>query len=190
MNETVTAVFTHPSCQTLCALQADLLQAGYAPDTPALTVLDQFFTFLNELSASMSAREFSHLATMFDIGAVGGVALQNLLETDDIGSLWSRLLAGSLSEGLMVLASRQYVKSAEAGIVSVYRQAGWYIYRELWQLSSRLQPDQDAALRRQLLDQLLAPIHDDDVPGPVKAALLGRLFQLLLLAHLRLTIND
>ncbi len=183
MNETITAVFTQPSCETLCALQANLLQAGYAPDAPLLGVLDQFFTFLNELSASMSAREYSHLATMFDIGAVGGVAVQNLLETDDPANIWKRVLAGGLSEGLMVLASRQYVKSAEASIISVYRSAGWFIYRELWRLSSQLQPDQDPAQRRQSLDQLLAPVHDDAVPGPFKAALLGRLFQMLLLTN-------
>lgn len=184
MNQSITAVFTQPSCETLCALQADLLQSGHAPDASLLSLLDQFFTFLNELSASMSAREFSHLATLLDIGAVGGVAVQNLLETDDPANIWKRVLAGGLSEGLMVLASRQYVKSAEAGLVSVYRQAGWTIYRELWQLSSQLQPDQDPVQRRQSLDQLLAPVHDDAVPGPVKAALLGRLFQLLLLTHL------
>lgn len=190
MNETLTAVLTHPSCETLCALQADLLQAGHAPDTPALRVLEQFFTFLNELSASMSAREFSHLATLLDIGAVGGVAVQNLLESDGAANLWRRLLMGGISEGLMVLASRQYVKSAEAGIVSVYRQAGWTIYRELWQLSVQLQPEQDPAQRRQMLDTLLAPVHDDAIPGAVKAALLGRLFQLLLLVNLRLTTDD
>ncbi|MCB8922033.1 MAG: hypothetical protein H6662_10645 [Ardenticatenaceae bacterium] len=184
MNDTLTAVFSTPSCDTLCTLRADWLQAGYAPGAPLLGVLDQYFVFLNELSASMSAREYSHLATMFDIGAVGGVALQNLLETDDLANLWKRLLAGGISEGLMVLASRQYVKAAETEIVSVYRNAGWYVYRALWQLSAQLQPDADPAQRRQVLDRLLAPVHDDAVPGPAKAVLLGRLFQLLLLAHL------
>ncbi|MCA9972234.1 MAG: hypothetical protein KC425_18555 [Anaerolineales bacterium] len=187
MNPTLTPVFTQPSCEALCALQADLLQAGHAPDAPLLALLDHYFIFLNELSASMSAREFSHLATKFDIGAVGGVAVQNLLEAgSDWSTLWKRALAGALSETLMVVASRQYVRAAEAEIVAVYRNAGWYLYRALSQLIARLQPAQPAAERRRLLDQLLAPVHAPDVPGATKAILLGRLFHLLLLIHLRL----
>ncbi|MCP4422609.1 MAG: hypothetical protein GY805_38860, partial [Chloroflexi bacterium] len=39
-------------------------------------------------------------------------------------------------------------------------------------------------VRRQLIDNLLAAIHDDSLPEMVKIALNGRLFQVLLLAHL------
>jgi O-methyltransferase involved in polyketide biosynthesis len=181
-DEALTAVLTQPTCQTLCALQAELLQAGYDADDPLLRRLEGFFIFLNHLSAGMSARQFSHLATLFDIGAVGGVAAQNLLEAKgDPKALWKRLLAGALSESLMVIASRQYVKAAEAEMTGAYREAGWFLYRELWRISSRLQPQQTREARRQALDQLLAPVHDTAVPGSAKAVLLARLFQLLLL---------
>lgn len=181
-NEALTAVLTYPNCETLCTLQAELLQSGRNPDDPLLRRLGGFFVFLNQLSAGMSARHFSHLATLFDIGAVGGVAVQNLLEAKgDLTVLWKRLLAGGLSESLMVIASRQYVKAAETEMTGAYRQAGWFLYRELWRLSAQLQPEQAREERRESLDQLLAPVHDTAVSGSVKAILLVRLFQLLLL---------
>jgi hypothetical protein len=185
IQESLTAVLTQPSTDTLWQLRGDLLQAGLPADSPAWRVLDKFYAFINELSASMSAHEFSKLATMLDIGAVGGVAIQNLLESDlKPAELWKRLLAGGVSEGLMVLASRQYVKGAKAGMMGVCRATAWELYGEFWQLSAQLQPELDPTTRRQLVNNLLAPIHDDAVPEVVKIGLNGRLFQILLLAQL------
>jgi hypothetical protein len=185
IQESLTAVLTQPSIETLWQLRGDLRQAGLPADSPAWRVLDRFYAFINELSASMSAHEFSKVATMLDIGAVGGVAIQNLLDGDlEPAELWRRLLAGGISESLMVLASRQYVKGAKAGMIGVCQATAWTLYDELWQLSAQLQPELDPAARRQLLDNLLAAIHDDSVPETVKIGLNGRLFQILLLAHL------
>lgn len=188
IQESLTAVLTQPSIETLWQLRGDLRQAGLPADSPAWRVLDKFYTFINELSASMSAHEFSKVATMLDIGAVGGVAIQNLLESDlEPAELWRRLLVGGISESLMVLASRQYVKGAKAGMVGVCQATAWTLYDELWQLSAQLQPDLDLADRRQLLDDLLAAIHDDSVPETVKIGLNGRLFQVLLVQHLSIS---
>ncbi len=188
IQESLTAVLTHPSTDTLWHLRSDLLQAGLPADSPAWRVLDKFYAFINELTATMSAHEFSKVATMLDIGAVGGVAIQNLLESDlEPTELWQRLLAGGISEGLMVLASRQYVKGAKAGMMGVCRATAWMLYDELWQLSAQLQPELDPATRRQLIDNLLTAIHDDSVPEAVKIGLNGRLFQILLVQHLNIS---
>jgi hypothetical protein len=188
IQQSLSAVLTQPSTDTLWQLRADLLQAGLPADSLAWRVLDKFYVFINELSATMSAHEFSKVATLLDIGAVGGVAIQNLLEGDlEPAELWQRLLAGGISESLMVLASRQYVKGAKAGMVGVCRATAWVLYDELWQLSAQLQPELDPATRRQLIDNLLAAIHDDSVPEAVKIGLNGRLFQILLVQHLSIS---
>lgn len=188
VQESLTAVLTQPSIDTLWQLRADLLQAELPAESSVWRILDKFYAFINELSASMSAHEFSKLATMLDIGAVGGVAIQNLLESDlEPAELWKRLLAGGIGESLMVLASRQYIKGAKAGIMGVCRATAWELYGEFWQLSSQLQPELDSPTRRQLIDNLLASIHDDAVPEMVKIGLNGRLFQILLAQHLRLS---
>ena len=186
ISQTITAVLTHPSPQTLWQLRGDLLAAGLPSDSSIWRILDKFHAYINQLTASMSAHEYSKLATLLDIGAVGGVAIQNLMDSDmEPDELWKRLLAGGIGEGLMVLASRQYVKGAKAGMMGVCRATAWELYGELWQLSAQLQPELDPTTRRQLIDNLLAAIHDDSVPEMVKIGLNGRLFQVLLLTYLR-----
>ena len=191
IQESLTAVLTQPSTNTVWQLRGDLLQAGLPTESPVWRVLDKFYTFINEISASMSSHEYSKLATLLDIGAVGGVAIQSLLDSDmEPDELWKRLLAGGIGEGLMVLASRQYVKGAKAGMIGVCRATAWELYDEFWQISAQMQPELDSAARRQLIDNLLAAIHDDTVPEMVKIGLNGRFFQIILLFHLNTVKTD
>jgi hypothetical protein len=185
LKETLLHVMTAPTPVSLWQLRGDLLQSGLPHDASVLAVLDRFYQFLNELAASTSAHEYSRLASLLDIGAMGGVVVGSLLETrTSVAELWQRLLLGGLSESLMVMASRQYIKGAKAEMQGVYRAAAWYLYRELWHLSQQYQPELEAAERRQHIESLLAPVQRDSVHDTAKAVLIGRLFQLLLLAHL------
>lgn len=182
--DSLSTVLTNPSPEALWKLQGDLLSEGFQPDAPIMAILDGFYTFLNELVASATAREFSHFASILDMGAVGGIAIQNLLESRDSDGWFQRLLVGGISESLMIVAARQYVKAWENEMSSDLKQAAWFLYRHYWQLSVKLQPELDSDLRRRLMDELLAPIHDPKTGGTAKAALLGRLFQILLMANL------
>jgi hypothetical protein len=92
-------------------------------------------------------------------------------------------LVGGLSESLMILAARQYVKAWDNEMSSDINQAAWFLYREYWQLSADMQPELAREERRRLVDELLAPIYDSGISGTAKAALIGRLFQLLLMAN-------
>ena len=65
------------------------------------------------------------------------------------------------------------------------RAAAWDLYGELWQLSQHMQPGLSMEDRRLLLDSLLRPVTEPEAPGTVKAMIIGRLYQLLLLIHLR-----
>jgi hypothetical protein len=47
-----------------------------------------------------------------------------------------------------------------------------------------MQPELAPDERRRLVDELLAPIKDSEVNGTAKAVLIGRLFQILLIAKL------
>lgn len=182
-------LLAQPTPEALWLLRGELLTANLPADSPVWSLLGQFYLFLNELTARASSREYSHFASMLDIAAVGGVALQNILaeaatdeETRHIGQ---RLLAGAFSEGLMVLAARQYVKAWEGEMAASYRAAAWELYGELWNISTEMKPELPAVERRQLLDNLLAPLQDAGQSGTVKAALIARFYQLLLLIHLQ-----
>lgn len=184
VREAVLKALASPSAGDLWRLRSELLQAGLSPDSRVMAVLGEFQGFLDHLSTSTSSREYSELASKLDIGAVGGVVLEQMLESKGAEDLAFRLFTGALSEGLMVLATRQHIRAWEGELSAVYRSAGWYLYQELWRWAERKKPDLPSAERRVLLDGLLAPVRDADGDGMSKAVLLGLLFQLLLLSYL------
>jgi len=184
----LTEVLTQPSPDGLWRLRADLLEMGSEDDSRPLAIVDAFHHFLNQLVASSSAREYSHLASILDMAAVAGVAVQNLMDEQDSDEWWRRFVVGAFSEGMMLLAARQYVKAWDEELRSDYNAASWYLAQEYWRLSCDLQPELTPAKRRELVDQLFGPIVDDQVDGMAKVGLIVRLFQILLVARLRMDI--
>jgi hypothetical protein len=178
-------VMKNPTPQALIELQGALLalDPGEAARDQALETSEQCYAFLTDLQSKLTAKQYSELASMLDIGAVGLVALESLVANGE-KNLWVSLLMGGLAEGLMVAASRQYIKGwkAEAGVV--FAQAAWHLNEALWQMSTRLQPGLSPIKRWQSIQSLLAPAHDPDVDNTHKAVLLGLVHQTLLLIHL------
>jgi hypothetical protein len=185
LEEAAQAVLSHPTPQALQDLQGALLVLDRDDDAAAqaLEVAGRFYSYLSELKGKIAARDYSELASRLDIGAVGAVALENLIAGQP-ETLWRKLLLGSLGEGLMVAASRQYIRAWKVETSLVHTQAAWYLAEALWRTSHETQPGLDPAERWQAIASLLAPAHEPQVPAPEKATLLGRVFQLLLLTHL------
>jgi hypothetical protein len=184
LRDAVRSILSRPTPQALVELQGALLaleDRGEAVE-PALEVAGHFYTYLSELQSKVTAGDYSELASRLDIGAVGAVALENLLAGSG-EDVWKRLLLGGIGEGLMVAASRQYIKGwqVEAGLV--HSQAAWYLGQALWRTSQRMQPDLPPAERGRVIERLLAPARNPDTPAADKALLLGRIFQLLLLGQ-------
>jgi hypothetical protein len=177
-------VLSSPTPQGLWELRSRLLEAGIPDHDPIWQIVGEFHRFLDELGTRTSSREYSQLASKLDIGAVGGVVIEQLLEPEDPAETSMRLLSALLSEGLMFLATRQHVKAWEGELSAVHRAAAWYLYGELWRWAARLKPDLSPADRRRLLDRLLSPALSDETDGTTKAVLLGLLFQVLVLHHL------
>lgn len=177
-------LMTAPSSEALWALRAGLLVEGIAPDHPLLPILGRAHTFVTELESKSTARQYSHFASLLDIGAVGGVVVQNILDGISDGGLLTKLLTGGISESLMILAARQYVNAWEKEMGAVYIHAAWNLYQDLWSLAAAQRPEFDPAERHTLVATLIAPIRDTETPGAARAALIVRLYQVLLLAHL------
>jgi hypothetical protein len=183
--DAVGSIVSQPTSKGLVELRGVLLTGGYqgkAVDS-ALDVAEHFYGFLSELQSKMTARRYSELASLMDIGAVGAVALENVVDSKR-DEFWRQLALGGIAEGLMVGASRQYVKGWKAEATSVISHAVWYLSGALWHASSEMQPELDSEERWKAIQALLAPASDDDVPEPDKAVLLGRVFQMLLITHL------
>jgi hypothetical protein len=184
LRQTLEKVITAPTADDLWRLRAELLEAGLPAEAETWTVIGEFRRFLDQLATSTDSRQYSELASRLDVSAVGGVVLEHVLEGDDAEELALRLLTGLLSEGLMVLATRQHVKAWEGELSAVYRETAWYLYGALWRWAERQKPDLAAGERRRLLDRLLAPVHAPETEGYQKAVLLGLLFQMLLVSAL------
>ncbi len=185
LHDALRAVLTGPTPEALVALQGALLLSGRQGEgvDHALEIAGHFHGYLCELQSKITARDYSELASRLDIGAVGTVALENIVATEK-EQFWQRLLLGGLGETLMVAASRQYIKAWEAETGVVHSRAAWYLAGALWRTSAEMQPDLPAERRWKAIESLLAPAYDRDVPASQKAVLLGHLFQMLLLTHL------
>jgi hypothetical protein len=181
-------VLAAPAAGNLLNLQAALLSVEKGADqeqrfkiSSALTVLDDFYDYIVELQGKLDAHAFAELASKLDIGAVGGVVLENIFDAGK--HLMQRLLIGGLSETLMVLASRQYVKAYNRDLDAMHRQSAWRVRSHLWRLSAANRPELADESRTALVDALLAPVLEEDNPSELRAILLGRLFQVLLLCY-------
>jgi hypothetical protein len=186
IKDSLAQVLKMPTPDALWQLRADLLESGLQPDSRALTILGEFHGFLNELVASSTSRQYSHFASILDLGAVGSVAIQNLLEMSDSEDWSQRLFAGALGEALMVLAARQYVKAWEEELKANYNAAAWFLTGEFWRLSVELKPDLPNASRRRLIARMETNLRDEGVEGIVRAAYIVHFFQLLLFVRLQL----
>jgi hypothetical protein len=183
-------VLASPTAATLWQLRSELLELEL-PESPDLwTLLDRFHGFLDGLETTASSRDYSELASKLDISAISGVILEHLAEKGEASAQALRLLSGTVSEGLMALATRQHVRAWEGELAAHYRSAAWFLYEQLWHWTRQLKPELEPAERRQLLDLLLAPIHSGETSGLQKAVLVGRLFQILLIGMLSDLIPD
>lgn len=175
-------VLSRPTPDALVDLQGAILVSGMTGPAvdEMLDVAGHFYSYLSELHSKLSARNYSELASRLDIGAVGAVALGGVV-AGAREEMWQRLVFGGLGETLMVAASRQYIKGWEVEADLVHREATWYLAAALWRASSTTQADAQPEARWQAIASLLAPARASDVEPSVKAVLLGRVFQILLL---------
>ncbi len=185
LRDAVGPILTRPTPEALLTLQGALLALDGHDELvqQALQVAGHFYRYLSELQSKITARDYSELASRMDIGAVGAVALENLVSADG-EELWKRLLLGGLGEALMVAASRQYIRAWRVEANLVHSEATWYLNEALWRASRWMQPDLPVEERGQAIETLLAPTRDPDTPASAKALLIGRIFQVLLLSHL------
>ena len=183
-------ILAKPTTQDLLSMQCILLSwegAADAPLTPAqlataLAVLDDFYAYLVGLESKLEAHAFAELASKMDMGAVGGVVAENMLGAGE--KLLERILVGGLSEALMVLASRQYVKAFNRELSAFYLQVAWQLRAHFWRFSAARRPELSPSERAALINSLFAPVLRDKAPGNAKPLVLACLFQLLLLGSL------
>jgi hypothetical protein len=178
--DALTVVLHRPDPAALVALQEAVLveHAAMPARARVLASAREFFAYLSTLQGKLTAREYSQVASWLDISAVGVVAFEEAIKGQMSGL--RDLLIGLAAEGLMVAASRQYVKAWDAEARLVHGEACWFVREALWEMSEDLQPELSPAARQDSIRSLLAPILADATPPQAKIVLLSRLFQVLL----------
>jgi len=180
LREALAKTLTCPTTENLWCLRAELLEAGVPPGARVWAVIGEYQRFLEQVRTSTASRHYSELASKLDIGSISGVVIERFLEPQGARELALSLISGIVSEGLMILATRQHVKAWEEGLGSVCEGAAWFLYEELWRWTQEKKPELDAAERRRLLDLLFKPICATSAGGFSRSVLIGSLFQLLL----------
>lgn len=173
-------ILREPSAALLWELRGELLASGLSPGARVFELLTQFHRFLDRLETGAASRDHSERASLMDMGSFGAVVATDLLEAEEPTELSRRLLSGALTEGLAVLATRQHVKAWRGELASVFRDAAWALYDELWRWATERKPELDPAERAKLIDQLLTPIRDESVEPFQSALLVSSLFALLI----------
>jgi hypothetical protein len=169
-----------PSAAAVWELRGELLANGLSPSARVFELLAEFHRFLDHLETGAASRDYSERASLMDMGSFGAVVAADLLEAEESPELARRLLAGTLTEGLAVLATRQHVKAWRGELASVFRDAAWALYDELWRWAAERKPELAPPERARLIDQLLAPIRDGGVEPTQNALLVCSLFALLI----------
>jgi hypothetical protein len=178
------ALLRLPSAAAAWEIRGDLLSLGLEPSCTACELLAELHGYLDRIETGAASQGHSEKASMMDIGSLGGVVASELAEAEDAAALARRLLAGAVTEGLAIMATRQHVKAWRGELDAVHREAAWYLYGELWNWASQRKPELDPGERRLLLDRLLAPVRDAEVASSRKQAILCSLFILLLIDSL------
>ena len=150
----------------------------------ALDALTRLHRFSSEIRGFSASRAYSEKASLFDLGAVGTLAVENVLTADKITPM--RLLMSGLSEGLMFLASRQYVAGSGAVLAATYETHAVAVQDALWSLAADFRGAEDLPAIREAragIDALFAKLDDPALPVAAKVAILYQLDALVALVR-------
>lgn len=185
---TLGRILAAPTPTDLWRLQKELLAQGGGGARRAREVAGQFCGYLRDLESKVTSRQASRRAALLETGAVTSVGLQELaVEQED---LLRRILSSAVTAALEVGAATQNVRAWEIEASLVHYDVAWYLYGELWEISSAMQPHLSTEARLALLDDLMRPILEPDVTGAAKSALLVTMFQAALAARVLPLLED
>lgn len=146
----------------------------------ALDAVSHFYSFGVEIGGFQRSSKSANQASLFDLASVGVLGIENILTAEN-RSLMRYLMSG-LSEGLMFLASRQYVAGSEAVLEGTYKSHSLQVRDGLWALAKDFRSTEDlAAIReaRDAIDALFAKMNEPGVPLQPRVSLLHQLYGLI-----------
>jgi hypothetical protein len=172
-------ILVDPTSDDLWALQKALLalDADDAAVARARTTARAFHACLRTLDSKSASRRASRWGAVLGTAAVGAVSAGEV--DPEQQSALRQLMPALLEVGAAVKTAEAW--EVEAGLV--YDDLAWFLYDELWAVSSDARADLSTDARREEIDRLIDPLLDAGVPDTDKAALVVSLFRAVLAAR-------
>jgi len=174
-------ILAAPTPTDLWDLQKSLLVIGGAPAAKARAVARQFHGCLRSLESKSSSRRASRLGAALGSAAVASVSLPDLQRRQDIAleELFESAIPAVLEVGSAISSAQAWEVEAQL----IYDDYAWFLYEELWDISSLAVPGLTVDDRRARIDQVLDPLLDPAVPDADRATLLVEVFRSVLAAR-------
>jgi hypothetical protein len=150
----------------------------------ALAAVTRFHAFASEVKGFVVSRDFSQKASLFDIGSIGILAVENVL-TAERKSLF-RIMMSGLSGGLAFAASRQYIYGSTAILDGLYRTNSAALYDDLWALATEIRGPLDERTAREVqqgLDAFFKQLSEPGVPVDQRVAAIYQMYGILVLVR-------
>jgi hypothetical protein len=182
LRSTLEAVLAAPSADDLWQLQKEILIVGGEDAIRARAVARAFHSCLRTLASKSASRTASRLGAVLGTAAIGSVSLPELRHRQERG-LQDLLERAVLPAVLEVGAALGTAEAWEVEARLIYDEYAWFLYEELWDLSSTTQPDLDDDDRRRRIDALIDPLLDPRLQDLDRATLLVDVFRSVLAAR-------
>ena len=146
----------------------------------ALDAISHLYSFGVEIGGFERSSKTANQASLFDLASVGVLGIENVLTAEN-RSLMRYLMSG-LSEGLMFLASRQYVAGSNAILEGTYKANALSVRDALWSLARDFRSTEDLdSIRqaREAVDDLFSKLDAPEVDLHTKVALLVQLYSVV-----------
>ncbi|MBN1287216.1 MAG: hypothetical protein JXB47_17590 [Anaerolineae bacterium] len=182
LSAVIARLWVSPTPADLWALHAPLLALDVPGAHAAREVAGKFYAYLNALEHKLTSQRYTRFAAILEASAVTTVGFENVLRDRKI-ALGEVLVAG-LAGALEVMAAMQGVRAWKTDTRAEDLEAAWEVYGLLWEVSAQMQPGLSPDERAAYLERVFAPVVAPDTPDAVRAALIVRLHQLLLILRL------
>ena len=174
-------ILVEPTPADLWRLQKALLEIDGEQAARARTVARAFHGCLRDLESKSASRTASRWGAVLGTAAVASVSAGELTDTQE--DALSRLVQSGVPALLEVGAALKSAQAWEVEAGLIYDDLAWFLYEELWDVSSAARPELSASERRDQIDLLLDPLVAAVSDGE-RAAIVVSVFQAVLVARL------
>lgn len=171
-------VLVEPTPADLWQLQKALLVVDGEGAVRARVVARAFHACLRNLESKSASRSASRWGAVLGTAAIASVSASDMADSqqDALEHLLHSGVPAMLEVGSALKTAQAW--ELEAGLI--YDDPAWFLYDELWDVSSMSRPELTASERRTQIDLLIEPLLDAAVPDGDRAALVVDVFRAVL----------